>query len=106
METPGGVVDGRDSSPTVKCLDEMAGGGAGVDFGAHDSDSAPTANPADIRQSWNKLVVIVTTNMPEKFQMRDRFLWGAASAAYQVEGAWAEAVSYTHLRAHETGRNL
>lgn len=28
--------------------------------------------------------------MPEKFQMRDGFLWGAASAAYQVEGAWNE----------------
>ncbi|CZR75346.1 hypothetical protein CDFC105_03907 [Clostridioides difficile] len=32
------------------------------------------------------------------------FLWGGAIAANQAEGAYA--VSYTHLRAHETGRNL
>ena len=42
----------------------------------------------------------------------DGFYWGSATAAHQVEGNltnnWTEheAVSYTHLRAHETREDL
>ena len=35
----------------------------------------------------------------------NNFLWGAATSAYQVEGAAYEAVSYTHLT-HKIVRNV
>ena len=28
--------------------------------------------------------------MPEKFIFPPKFIWGAATAAYQIEGAWNE----------------
>ena len=59
METPGGVEEGRDSSPSVKCFVEIAGTGAGAGLVAQASEKAAAKK--------NIFLVIVTLICLRKF---------------------------------------
>ena len=83
-----------------------AAGGAALTSLAAATPSAPSFTPASASQSSALISGAVSSNDIASAKFPDGFLWGMATASYQVEGAWNEdgkGESIWDRYAHEVG---